>query len=340
MSDLKILAIDLAKNIFQIHGTDEAGNCVLTKRVRRNQLLKCLANLPKCLIGIEACGSAYHWAREFGALGHEVKIMAPKYVKPYVVSNKNDSKDAEAIAEAVTRPKTKFVPLKSIEQTDIQCIHRVRQQLIKQRTAIANQIRGLLMEYGITIPKGISHVRKELPLIIQDGDNNLTVVSRELFNDLYGQFREIDTRVNGYDEKLECLSKTNERCKKLMKIGGIGPITATAIVATIGDASVFKNGRHLAAFLGLVPKQYSSGEKVVLGGISKKGNRYLRTLLIHGARAIMRYADKKTDKRSTWIKEKKARSGFNSTAVALANKLARYVFAVLSKGEEFNNDYA
>lgn len=339
MSDLKVLGIDLAKNIFQIHGADEKGRAVLKKRVSRGKLLSMLSNLPSCLVGLEACGGSHYWAREITKLGHEVKMMAPKYVKPYVTSHKNDAKDAEAIAEAVTRAKTKFIPIKTLNQQDIQAVHRIREQLIKLRTALSNQIRGLLSEYGIVFPKGLTHIRKHFYHVIEDGANDLSCLARELFFDLYHQFKEVDERISSYDKKIERVAKEDERCRRLLEISGIGPLSATALVAAVGDAHVFKSGRELAAFLGLVPRQCSSGDKIILRGISKQGNRYLRRLLIHGARAVMKYADKKSDRLSVWIQEKKARSSFNATSVALANKIARYAWVVLFKRETFKQGY-
>jgi len=337
MNNVKVLGVDLAKNVFQIHGNDGSGHKIFSKRVKRKNLLRALAKLPPCLVGLEACGGAHYWAREISALGHDARLMSPKYVKPYVTANKNDANDADAIAEAVTRPRTKFVPAKSIEQQELQAIHRIREQQIKQRTALVNQIRGLLAEIGIVIPQGIGHIRKGFYSIIEDGSNNLTCVFRELFLDLYNQFKDIDKRIDIYDKKIETVAKEHDKCRQLLSIRGIGPITATALVAAVGDAHEFSSGRQLAAFLGLVPKQCSSGDKIILRGISKQGNRHLRTLLIHGARAVMRHADKRTDRLSVWIQEKKNRSSFNATSVALANKIARYAWVVLFKDEEFNH---
>lgn len=335
MDNLKVLGIDLAKNVFQLCGTDSKGVPILNKRLSRKALFEFLVNLKPCLIGIESCGGAHYFAREFQKLGHEVKMMAPKYVKPYVVGNKNDGNDAAAIAEAVTRPRTRFVPIKNTQQQDVLMIHRIREQLIKQRTALSNQIRGLLAEYGIVFAKGLSPVRNNLPLIIEDAENSLSFLAREGFLDLFNQFQILDEKINIYDKKIERICNEDQRSKKLLAIEGIGPISATALVATIGDISVFKNGRHLAAYLGLVPKQKSSGNTIILQGISKKGDAYLRRLLIHGARSVIRYCKNKTDKRSCWIAEKSERSGKNVTTVAVANKNARYVWALLAKNETY-----
>jgi len=213
MNNVKVLGVDLAKNVFQIHGNDGSGHKIFSKRVKRKNLLRALAKLPPCLVGLEACGGAHYWAREISALGHDARLMSPKYVKPYVTANKNDANDADAIAEAVTRPRTKFVPAKSIEQQELQAIHRIREQQIKQRTALVNQIRGLLAEIGIVIPQGIGHIRKGFYSIIEDGSNNLTCVFRELFLDLYNQFKDIDKRIDIYDKKIETVAKEHDKCR-------------------------------------------------------------------------------------------------------------------------------
>lgn len=332
MKNIKVLGIDLAKNVFQLHGTDSKGKCVLRKRLSRQKLIEFVANLSPCVIGIEASMGAHYWARLFKAAGHTVKMMAPQFVKPYIKSNKNDRNDARGIAEAVTRPDMKFVPLKTIEQQDILLLHRARQLVIKQRTAQSNQIRGLLSEYGIVLPKSI-RVIKKLPEILDEHADKLTILATDLFMKLYKQFQTYHTQVEEYDIQIEAMVKEDGQCQELMKIPGIGAITASAAVATIGDPSAFKKGREVSAWLGMVPKQHSSGEKIVLGGISKRGDRYLRTLLIHGARAVVKNCDKKKDNRSLWLARKKERSGFNKAAVALANKNARIIWAILSTGE-------
>lgn len=332
MRDIKVLGIDLAKNVFQLHGTDAQGRCVLRKRLTRSKLMAFVSNLPVCLIGIEACGSSHYWARVFINMGHEVRMMSPQYVKPYVKSNKNDKNDAAGIAEAVTRPDMRFVPIKSIEQQDILLSHRARELAIKQRTAQANQLRGLLLEYGITLPTGINHL-KTLPGLLENNADKLTVRAKIIFERLYEQFKIYDQQVKQYDAEIQITARQDARCREIMKIEGVGPLTASATVATIGDAKLFKNGREVAACLGMVPKQHSSGNKTRLGGISKRGDKYIRTLLIHGARAALKNCDNKTDKRSVWMTQKKTRSGYNIAAVALANKNARVIWAMLATGE-------
>jgi len=328
---LRVLGIDLAKQSFQLHGIDEAGQTVLKKKLSRKQLSAFVARLPACLIGLEACGGANHWVRVFETFGHETRMMAPQFVKPYVKSNKNDEVDAEAICEAVQRPSMRFVPEKSIEQQDIQSMHRIRSQFVARRTAQSNQVRGLLMEYGIVIPKGISHVRKQLPLILEAADNGLSDLFSELLNELYEELVHIDSRVHGIEIKLASISAQNEDCQRLLTIPGVGLLSATALVAAIGDIGTFKNGRELAAWLGLVPRQHSTGGKPTLMGISKRGDSYLRTLLIHGGRTVVRVAHKYTDRKSRWVNELDQRRGKNISAVAVANKNTRIAWALLSK---------
>lgn len=294
-----------------------------------------MANLPVCLIGLEACGGAHHWVRILTAMGHSVRMMAPQFVKPYVKSNKNDAVDAEAICEAVQRPNMRFVPAKSIEQQDIQSLHRIRSQLVGRRTAQANQIRGLLMEYGIIIPQGIAYIRKSLPDILEDGESQLSVIFREQLSDLYDEMVYLDDRIDQLELSLKMICQQNEDCKRLLTIPGVGLMTATALIAAIGDISAFKSGRELAAWLGLVPKQRSTGGKPTLLGISKRGDSYIRTLLIHGGRAVVRCAHKHEDKRSQWVGEVEQRRGRNITAVAVANKNARIAWALLTKKEEY-----
>lgn len=332
MSNIKVLGIDLAKDIFQIHGTDEKGTGILRKRLSRSKLIEYMATMTPCLVGIEACGGAHYWARTFTAQGHTVKIMAPQFVKPYVKSNKNDARDAEAIAEAVTRPTMRFVPIKGIEQQDVLLWHRVRELAMKQRTAHSNQIRGLIAEYGVTIAKGLSHLEK-LPEILEAHQGKLSPVSIEIFLQLHGQLKVYSEQVAYYDKKIKLHAGTDARCIAVQEIEGVGPITASALVATISDPQVFKNGREVAAWLGLVPKQHSSGNKVVLGGITKRGDRYIRKLLVHGARAVVKTCENKTDKRNVWVADKKQRCGYNKAAVAVANKNARIIWAVLATGE-------
>ncbi len=326
------LGIDLAKNVFHVHGEDANGKVVIRKRMSRKKLSEYIVNLPSCLIGMEACGGAHYWARKFRKMDHQVKLMPPQYVKPYVKTNKNDRNDAEAICEAVRRPNMRFVGIKEIEQQDIQSLHRVRSGYMQSRTRIVNQIRGLLSEYGVVVGRQIGQLRCRLPLILEDGGNELSEYGRELFAGLYGELVRLDKRIEACDEQVDRIFKTNEVCKRLADVEGIGPLTATALVASVGDPSVFQNGRQMSAWLGLVPKQHSTGGKTVLLGISKRGDRYLRTLLIHGARSVASRSEGKIDARSRWINQIKQRCGMNKACVALANKNARIVWALMARG--------
>jgi len=276
---ITIMGIDLAKNVFQLHGVNRHGKTVLTKRVKRVKFVQTVADIPPCLIGMEACAGSHYWARKFIKLGHTVKLMAPQFVKPYVKSNKNDAADAEAICEAVSRPQMRFVSVKVIEQQDIQAIHRIRERRVKIRTALLNQIRGLLAEYGLVIPLKRNAVSQALPQILEDTDNGLTALTREFVVDLYEELQVLNRAVEAYDAKIVRLFKANPLCQRLAKVEGVGPVTATALVAA-GDAKAFQNGRQMAAWLGLVPQQHSSGGKQMLLGISKRGDTYLRTLMI------------------------------------------------------------
>lgn len=332
---IAFLGIDLSKKSFQLHGVDSKGNAVLKKKLNRKALLPFIANLPVCVIAIEACGGSHYWCRHFTELDHSVRIIAPQFVKPYVKSNKNDAADAEAICEASQRPNMRFVPTKNIEQQDIQSLHRIRSQAVARRTALSNQIRGLLMEYGVIVPQGIAFVRRQLPLILEDAENELSPLFRELLNELYEEMVHLDLRVEKLEQKLERVAVNNEDCQRLLTIPGIGLLTATALLAAIGDINAFKNGRELAAWLGLVPKQQSTGGVATLLGISKRGDTYLRTLMIHGGRTVVRVSDKHDDARSQWIRELDKRRGKNISAVAVANKNARVVWAVLTKKEAY-----
>jgi transposase len=298
------------------------------KRVTRSKLRAMIAQLPACIIGMEACSSAQYWARELQQLGHTVKLISPQFVKPYVKGNKNDSRDAEAIGEAVSRPHRRFVPLKTVESQDMQAIHRLRSRLIKERTALVNQVRGLLAERGIIMAQGITRLRKQLPLIVEDEDNALTPVSREVMRELHEELVALDERVTRADRLVQRVFAQSAACQKLAQVEGIGPVVATALVAAVGNARQFANGRPLAAWLGLVPRQCSSGGKERLLGMSKRGDRYLRTLLIHGARATVYWARRKTDARSRWILSVEQRRGKNIAAVAIANKKARMAWAL------------
>ncbi len=333
------VGIDLAKTVFQVHGVDKRGKAILQKRLRRKQVLVFFARLSPCLIGMEACGGAHYWARKLQAQGHTVKLMAPQFVKPYVKANKTDAADAEAICEAVARPSMRFVPIKNAEQQAVLSLHRARQGLVRARTAQANQIRGLLAEYGITLPQGICHVAKRLPEIVEDVENDLPGVFRELLVRLRAHLVELDRRVQELEEWINAWHRSNEDSRRLAQIPGVGPLTASALIASIGDARTFKNGRQLAAWLGLVPRQHSSGGKVLLLGISKRGDAYLRTLLIHGARSVIQVAETKTTPTDRWSTGMLERRHKNVAVVARANKNARVAWALLAHGRDYNAGY-
>lgn len=335
--EITTVGIDLAKSVFQVHVVDQHGKVALKKQLKRGQVVQFFANLPTCLIGMEACGSAHYWARKLEALGHTVKLMAPQFVKPYVKTNKHDAADAEAICEAVRRPNMRFVPIKNVEQQAVLALHRVRQGWIKARTAQANQIRGLLSEFGLIVPQGIGHITKRVPALLDEAKEELPGPFRELMLRLLDHFKELDRQVSEMDHQIEQWHRANALSRKLEKIPGIGPITASALVASVGDAKNFANGRQLAAWLGLVPKQHSSGGKTNLQGISKRGDTYLRTLLIHGARAVIRQIERKNVQ--GWLGKLLGRRNKNVAAVALANKNARIAWALLAHDRNFRSDY-
>jgi len=336
--NLTTIGFDLAKSVLQIHGADEKGRAVMKKQLKRAQVLPFFANLTPCRIGMEACGSAHYWARKLQALGHTVQLIPPQYVKPFVKRNKNDAADAEAICEAMMRPNMPAVPIKNAEQQAILSVHRARQGFVKARTAQANQIRGLLAEYGLIIPQGIRNIPKRVPEILEDGENTLPGSFRLLIARLVDHLKELDRQVGELEAEIQRWHRDNAASQKLAKIPGIGPLTATAMVASIGDARNFKNGRQLAAWMGIVPRQHSTGGKSTLLGISKRGDTYLRTLLVHGARAVIRVAERKADA-DVWLKKLLARRHKNVAAVALANKNARMIWALLTHDREYEANY-
>jgi transposase len=333
--DVAFLGIDLAKNIFQLHGEDADGRAVLQRRVRRDRLMIEVEALPPCTIAIEACTGAFYWQRQFEAAGHQVRIIAPQYVKPFAQHQKNDRNDAAAICRAVQQPNMKFVPGKTVEQQDIQALHRGRQRLVNHRTALVSQMRGLLLDRGVAFAQSITRARREIGLLLEEGSPELSDLFRSMLSQLYACFIALDRQIAWFDSEIERIYRSNDTCRRLSKIRGVGPKTATAIVAAVGDGAEFTNGRHLAAWMGLVPRQHSSGNRQRLFGISKRGDRHLRTLLIHGARAVVRTSTSRDDAQSAWIRALKARRGAAKTIVAVANKNARVIFAMLKKGTEF-----
>ena len=332
---IETLGVDIAKNVFQLHGVNRNGRVVLRRRVMRDQLLSVLAQVDQCTVVVEACTGAFYWARKFEELGHQVKIISPQYVKPFVRRQKNDGNDAEAICTAARQPHIPFVPKKTIERQDIQALHRARQRMVNHRTAVVSQIRGLLLDRGFAIGKSITRARRAIPEILSNFENELTPLARETIHELYDLFHDLDRRIDSFDKKIGRVFRASEPCQRIARIKGVGPKTATAIVAAIGDGSEFKNGRHLAAWVGLVPRQHSSGDRKVLMGISKRGNQHLRSLLVHGARAVVRTAPGKTDPKNQWVNQLRERRGFNRATVAVANKNARIIWAVLRTGDPY-----
>lgn len=337
--EITTIGLDLAKNVFQVHGVNERGRAVLRKQLKRDQVAPFFANLPPCLIGIEACASAHHWARKLQTLGHTVRLMAPQFVKPYVKSNKNDAADAEAICEAVSRPSMRFVPVKNVEQQSVLSLHRVRQGFVKARTAQANQIRGLLGEYGLVVPQGIAYIAQRVPALIEDAQNELPGSFRLLIQRLLDHLKTLQQQVDEIETQIKAWHRASEASQRLEKVPGIGPLTATVLVASVGDAKNFDNGRQFAAWLGVVPRQHSSGGKPTLLGMSKRGDAYLRTMLIHGARSVIYRATQRADADS-WLVKLTTRRNKNVAAVAMANKTARTVWALLAHGREFKAGYA
>jgi transposase len=330
-----ICGIDIGKTVFHLIGMSKEGHVVLKKRFTRKQLITHTVNMPACLIGMEACPGAHFLARVLKAQGHEIKLMPAEYVRPFVKSNKNDYVDAEAIAEAVQRPTMRFVPIKSEAQLDLQALHRVRDRWMGRRTAVINQIRGFLLEHGITVAVGPAHLKRRIPSILEDADNLLSLRMRTLLIELRDEWEKLEKQIEEVDREFAQAAKGEENCRRLLTIPGIGPLTATALTAAIGNGMAFHKSRDLAAWLGLVPRQHSTGGKSRLLGINKRGNPYLRRLFIHGGRAVVARVKRENHKFGSWIDHVEARSPRNVVVVAMANKLARIAWAVLSKGQVY-----
>lgn len=339
MKKVTTIGIDLAKNSFSVYGVDGKGKPVLKQTLKRNGVAHFFSNLPPCLVGMEACASSEYWARKIESFGHEVRRINPRFVKPFLLGAKNDANDAAAICEAVQRPNMRFVPHKSQEQTDIQCVHRIRQGYVRSRTALVNQVRGLLGEYGIVMNKGVSHVRSLLPVIIENEEKRLSSIMCQNLASLYDTLCHLDNKIAEQEKILKTIAMENEACQRLMQIPGVGIMTATILLTIAGISTNFKNGRELAAFLGLVPRQYSTGGKTKLFGISKRGDTYIRTLLIHGGRASLRaFKAKKSPpegQREIWLMNLVERRGVQRTCVAIANKNARIAWNILAHGTEY-----
>jgi transposase len=335
MSEVITIGLDIAKHVFQVHGVDGSGTVRIRRRLRRSEILKFFGELKPCLVGMEACATAHYWARSIMALGHRVKLMPPAYVKPYVKRQKNDAADAEAICEAVTRPTMRFVPVKGEEQQGILVLHRTRELLIRQRTMLINALRAHLAEFGIVAAQGRAGVMTLTALVEDDEYELIPVIAREALLAVVDQLRDVHERVGMIERKILIWHRSNEQSQRLETIPGIGPITASALAATITDASLFRSGRELAAWIGLVPRQNSSGGKERLGHISKKGDPYLRRLLVVGAHAVLRFARNGKPSTTKWAMSLLARKPYQVTAVALANKMARIVWALMTRNDVF-----
>jgi len=335
------VGVDLAKNVFQVHGVDRNEKPVWKRKLKRAEWIKVLLEKIEsgCEIGMEACGGAHHWARLLRAKGYTVKLIAPQFVKPYVKSNKNDANDAEAICEAMSRPNMRFVLIKTVAQQDVQAVHRIRAELMEQRNAKANQIRGLVSEYGLVAPTQVSHLRVAIPEWLEDAENGLTGLFRKLLNGMWNDLLSLDQRLKELDHEITALAM-DPVAQRLQQLRGVGPMIATALLATVGDASQFANGRQMAVSLGLTPKQNSSGGKEKLLGNSKRGDSYVRCLLVHGARSMISASKGKDDRLSQWVTRIASTRHPNIAAVAMANKTARIAWAMIRNGSDYQPELA
>jgi transposase len=338
--EIRTVGLDVGKSWFHFVGCNRAGKPIAQHKFNRGQLMQFMANLPPCLVGMEACPGSQHLARTFQRYGHDVRLIAPKFIKAYLKSQKNDFNDAEAIAEAVSRPTMRFVTVKSNEQLDLQALHRIRERLVRQRTSIINQIRAFLIEYGLPVKEGRTALRRDLPGILENPDNGLSDRMRQLLDRLRDHWKYLDESINEYTHELELIAKRHDACRRLVTVPGIGPLGATALVAAVGNGAAFKRGRELAAWLGLVPRQQSTGGKPTLLGITKRGNPYVRKLLIHGARSLVKHLNRENHELGLWITQLELRAHKNVVAVAVANKLARIAWAVLARGDLYRSEAA
>lgn len=340
MDKISVIGLDLAKNVFQVHGVNDAGDVIVRKQLGRAQMRKYFARLSPCLIGMESCGGAHYWSRELASLGHAVRMMAPAFVKPYLKSNKNDRNDAEAICEAVQRPSMRFVAAKTPEQQSVLHLHHGRQLLVRQRVRLSNHMRGILLEYGISLPQGVKVISRRLPEILEDGENELPLLTRHLLAEFKEEHDQLMERIGRLETHLKAWHANNALSQRLASIPGIGWITASALAATVGEGLDFRNGRQLAAYLGLVPRQASSGGKDRLLGISKRGDGYIRSLLIHGARAVIHHIRRRLKAGlpggNPWVEQLLLRCHVNEVAVALANKMARIAWVVSARNETYS----
>ena len=331
MPNPAMVGLDIAKNVFQVHGADTEGRCVLRRRLRRAEVVMFFAHLPKALVGIEACAGGHHWARELRSLGHDVRLIPPQYVRPFVKTNKNDAADAEGICEAIVRPNMRFVPIKSVAQQAAMMLHRTRALLLRQRTQLINAVRGHLAEFGLIARRGAHNIQQLTDLVRDTEADKLPDAARAMLLLLLEQIREAQLRIRKTEQALEAWAKQSDACRRLLAIPGVGIMSATALVLMMDDPKRFRSGRHFAAWLGLVPRQSSSGERQVLGGISKRGDGYVRTLLIHGARSLTRWHRESWG----WLAGLLMRRPTNVAAVAIANKTARTAWAILARDHQF-----
>lgn len=329
------VGLDIAKHVFQVHGTDAHGHPLIKRRLRRTDVHRFFAELPSCLVGLEACATAHYWARELTALGHQVRLMPPQYVRPFVKRNKNDAADAEAICEAVTRPTMRFVPIKSAEQQSVLMLHRARDLLVRQQTMTVNALRAHLAEFGIIAAQGIQNMAKVIAIIADQADQRIPDLAREALRSLAAHYEQLKQQILAFEKKIMQWHRSNEMSRRLATIPGVGPITASALVATIADPGHFASARHFAAWVGLVPRQYSTGGKERLGAISKRGNPYLRRLLVIGAQSVLRWGLARLAKASPWLRGLLARRPLNVVATALANKMARIIWAMMTRNENY-----
>jgi transposase len=334
---INIIGVDLAKEVFQVHAADENGKKIWSRKLNRAKFRAMWVTLPRCLVVMEACGSSHYWGRTLTKMGFEVKLLAPKFVRPFVKTNKSDVADAEAIVVAALVPEMRFSAIKTEEQQSIMSLHRVRSRLMRQKVQVINQVRGFLREFGFNLPEGVTQFKSKVMLILEDAEVELPGLSRRVVSRMINELRLLEAEIKEYEEMLESIFKQNDVCKRLLEIRGVGFLSASALFAHVSHPHSFKNGRALAAFLGLVPKHTGSGGKTQVLGMSKRGDSYVRSLLIHGARSVVSSSLKRSDPHSLKIRKMKERIGFNKTCVAIANRNARVAWVLMARGEVYRN---